>query len=306
MANTYKCNFCKTCNGRGCISQLPGMGGVSNNENFILNCQAWEIVRKQNIEKIRAFLSKPVEERIPRISIAPMTGAVENIGFADEETYYSHIITAVHKVGVGLCIGDGHPDEKLKYGIEALKQIKKIDTAAETSVFIKPYSNEKIFERIEWTEGCAKIIGIDIDAYNIRTMRDKVRLEKKTVLQLKEIMSKIGVPFAVKGIFTEEDIELIKELKPDIAYISNHGGRIETRRGSCAEFLAEKGSEIKNYCGQLWIDGGIRTAMDVATALALGADCALVGRPFASALCHGGGDELCKKVLELSLLAYGY
>ncbi len=304
--NSFKCNFCKVCNGKGCIGQLPGMGGVNGNENFILNCTAWESVRNRNINKIKEFLEKNVEDRIPSISIAPMTGAVENIGFEHESDFYDEIIQAMHKVGVGLCIGDGFPDEKLKFGIKALQKIKSISPDARTSVFIKPYTNEKILERFEWAKDCVKITGIDIDSYNILTMRSLVRLEKKTASQLLELKKKVRMPFAIKGIFSEEDIDLLKEVKPDIAYISNHGGRIETRRGSTAEFFEQYGKEIKKYCGEIWIDGGIRSPLDVATAMTLGADCVLVGRPFASALCHGGADELCKKVLELSLIKFAF
>lgn len=305
--NQFKCKFCKICNGKGCIGELPGMGGVKNNENFILNCSGWKKLRDENpeiSEKIKSLLEKPAEERIPNISIAPMTGAVENIGFPDEKSYYSEIISAVHKVGIGLSIGDGFPDEKLKFGICALKEIEKESPETQTSVFIKPYSNEKILERFEWAQTCAKVAGIDIDSYNILTMRNKVQLEKKTAPQLIKIKSALKKPFALKGIFTEEDIELVREVKPDIAYISNHGGRIETRRGSTAAFLFAHTGELKKYCGEIWVDGGIRSALDVATAIALGADRVLAGRPFATALCKGGAEEMCKKALELCLLAY--
>ena len=165
--NKFNCNFCKVCNGKGCIGQLPGMGGVRKNENFILNCSAWEIVRKNNIERIKKFLDLEPEFRIPNITIAPMTGAVENIGFARESDFYDAIIQAMHKVGVGLSIGDGYPDEKLKFGIEALKKIMVEAPDAETSVFIKPYSNERIIQRFEWAKDCVKI---DIDSYNILTI----------------------------------------------------------------------------------------------------------------------------------------
>ena len=305
LENNFKCNFCKVCNGRGCVGQLPGMGGVRENENFILNCAGWEKVRKNNIERINDFLGREPEFRVPQISIAPMTGAVENIGFSREGDFYDAIIQAMHRVGVGLCIGDGYPDEKLKFGIAALERIKVESPEARTSVFIKPYSNEKIFQRFDWARGCVKVAGIDIDSYNILTMRNLVKLEKKTASQLLEIKKYVQVPFAIKGIFTMEDIELVKEVMPDIAYISNHGGRIDTKRGSTAEFFEAYASLLKNYCGELWVDGGIRTPRDVATAMSLGADCVLLGRPFASALCHGGADELCRRVLELSLLKYG-
>ena len=33
----YKCRLCKECNGKACIGELPGMGGVFESSNFILN-----------------------------------------------------------------------------------------------------------------------------------------------------------------------------------------------------------------------------------------------------------------------------
>ena len=279
------------------------MGGVRDNENFILNVSDWEKVRREYSEKIDNFLDQPVEFRIPHIAIAPITGAIENIGFADERNYYTEIVAASKNVGIGLCIGDGYPDEKLKFGIEAIRGVES--TAA---VFIKPYENHRIIERIGWSSEIASIIGIDIDSYNILTMRNMVNLEKKSAEQLMEIQDfvhdKLGLPFAIKGIFTEDDIKLVEQVQPDIAYISNHGGRIDTRTGSTAEFLAHHADELKPNCHSVWVDGGIRSPLDIATAHALGADRVLIGRPFVTALCRGGESALCGKVLELALIQY--
>ena len=281
------------------------MGGVRENENFRLNVASWAKVRSRNTQKITEFLKKDAENRIPRIMLAPMTGAVENIGWKDEESFYFHVVHASAQAGIGLSIGDGTPDEKLRFGINAVSALKK-----KAAVFIKPYPDEKIFERMNWAREIANTIGIDIDSFNILTMRNLVNLEKKSVAQLlkiKEIASKeLDVPFAIKGIFTKEDLELVKEVKPDIAYISNHGGRVETRIGSTADFLEAHASELKSNAGELWIDGGIRTPLDVATAMALGADRILVGRPLATALCAGGEKAMCKKALELSLVKHGF
>ena len=279
------------------------MCGVRDNENFILNVSDWEKVRREYSEKIDEFLDQPVEFRIPHIAIAPITGAIENIGFADERNYYAEIVAASKNVGIGLCIGDGYPDEKLKFGIEAIRGVES--TAA---VFIKPYENHRIIERIGWSSEIASIIGIDIDSYNILTMRNMVNLEKKSAEQLMEIQDfvhdKLGLPFAIKGIFTEDDIKLVEQVQPDIAYISNHGGRIDTRTGSTAEFLAHHADELKPNCHSVWVDGGIRSPLDIATAHALGADRVLIGRPFVTALCRGGESALCGKVLELALIQY--
>lgn len=277
------------------------MGGVRGNENFRLNVAGWAAARGRHIDSITKFLSRPAEFRVPRIMLAPMTGAVENIGWGDEESFYLHMVRAAKAAGIGLTIGDGTPDEKLRFGIRAVREAE-----AKASVFIKPYPDERIRERVEWAAEIADGIGIDIDSYNIATMRNLVHLEKKTAPQLKELRrlasSRLGVPFAIKGIFNDEDVELVREVRPDVAYISNHGGRVETRTGSTAEFLEARARDLRGSCGEVWVDGGIRTPLDVATAMALGADRVLVGRPLATALCQGGESAMCRKALELSLV----
>ena len=138
-------------------------------------------------------------------------------------------------------------------------------------------------------------------------MKNLIPLEKKTagqLIQIKEALQKKGIRFAIKGIFNAEDIQLVKEVQPDIAYISNHGGRVETRIGSTAEFLQNYGDELRPYCKEIWVDGGIRSALDIATAMAFGADRVLIGRPFVSAFCKGGEELLCKKLLDFTLMQY--
>ncbi len=290
--HTSKCHFCSECNGEGCIGELPGMGGFSNNVNFKLNCSAWESLpfTEKQLDSISA---------IP-IRLGPMTGAVENIGYEKEEDFYYDMINAVSEAGARLSIGDGCPDVKLLSGIDAVKkrQEKFADTRA--SVFIKPYTNENILTRASWCETIAESVGVDIDSYNIVTMRNLVNLEKKTAKQLLEIKNELKVPFSIKGIFNPEEIELVADVRPDIVVISNHGGRVENRIGSTADFLMNYGKEIKKFCGELWVDGGIRTLRDVKIASFYGADEVMIGRPFASALCLGGAKEVEDFVKSLS------
>lgn len=297
QTNSFKCHFCPLCDGTGCIGEMPGMGGVRRNENFRLNCDGWEVCRKADFTLIERFLNDTPFE--PKIRLAPVTGAVENVGFEDEQSFYYSLLFSAYKAGIGLSVGDGTPDIKLQSGIGAVKWLQKQEENIQAAVFIKPYNNDRIFERIEWAKPVAEFIGVDIDSYNIVTMRNLVSLEKKTATQLKEIKKRIAVPFVIKGVFTDEDINLIKEVHPDIVYVSNHGGRVETRTGSTAEFLMQHTHELQNHCGQIWVDGGIRTAEDVLTAMALGAKEVLVGRPIISALCKGGTEEVCSVAEEL-------
>ncbi len=301
---TPKCHNCPICNGYGCIGELPGMGGFSNNINFQNNVEGWNKLlhekgyAENSLDDYEVgILNSPNLRHLP-VRLGPMTGGVENVGYKDERQFYLDLISFADSKGIALSIGDGCPDCKLQYGIEAVKSLGHLNKAVsqerictelkitpQAAVFIKPYSDEKILERAEWatSAGIASHVGIDIDSFNILTMRNQVKLEKKSDIQLLNmknvINKKYDIPFAIKGVFTKDDIELVKYVKPDIVFVSNHGGRVENRIGSTAEFLSEFSTELIKYCGEIWVDGGIRTEKDVILALELGAHQVLIGRP---------------------------
>lgn len=314
----FKCRLCPVCNGRACAGELPGMGGVFEGKNHILNCAAWKEIRlalgEEKIKAAEARLDKMIADGKTLFRLAPVTGAEENIGWPDEDSFYrpffEFVAAAKDILGVdgarcALSIGDGCPDNKLLSGIEAVRKMRQVSgmerTAenagakiaciknarngqnARAAVFLKPYPQENLFERIEWSRDVAEYLGVDTDAYNIVTMRNKVHLEKKSASQLKELRARAKVPFVIKGICTAEDIQLARETLPDAVVVSNHGGRVERPIGSSAEFLREHIAELKKFCGEVWVDGGIRTKEDALTAIALGADEILLGRPLITA-----------------------
>lgn len=269
------------------------MGGVFEGKNFRLNVEGWKkilpSIPQEKLQEAAANFSAN------KIRLAPITGAEENVGWPDEESFYAPFYAFAAQTGIKLSVGDGCPDQKLLAGIAAVKALNNesaLDRTAAASlgsqtkkaaVFLKPYPQEKLFARIEWAAPVAEYIGVDIDSYNIVTMRNKVHLEKKTAAQLSELRKAAKLPFVVKGVWTKEDLDLIEELKPDVAYISNHGGRVETQIGSTAEFLQANVARLKNFCGAVWVDGGVRSKEDVCEALALEAQEVLVGRPAISA-----------------------
>lgn len=323
MSANYKCRLCPNCDGAACLGELPGMGGVFEGKNFRLNVEGWKkilpSVPQEKLQEAAANFSAN------KIRLAPITGAEENIGWPDEESFYAPFYAFAAKTGIKLSVGDGCPDNKLLAGIAAVKKLSQAQNAAQNcsqdkncaarqngsqtetaaasngaqsqnagtnqsasltkkaAVFLKPYPQEKLFERVEWAAPVAEYIGVDIDSYNIVTMRNKVHLEKKTAAQLSDLRKAAKIPFVVKGVWTKEDLDLIEELKPDVAYISNHGGRVETQIGSTAEFLQANVARLKNFCGAVWVDGGVRSKENVCEALALGAQEVLVGRPAISA-----------------------
>jgi len=288
-----KCRACKRCDGIACKGELPGMGGVFDSAIFIENVNAWKRLYKEYAKKIE---EDKEHINIAKIRLAPMAGGVQNVGWKDEKDFYFSMIEGAHFAKLALSVGDGEPDEKLEYGLLALKHV-----GAKAAVFLKPYPQALLLERIEKARESAEIIGVDIDSYNIITMRDKVSLEEKDGRSLKELKKKACLPFAIKGIFSKKDIELTKEVLPDIAIISNHGGRIERDVQSSAMFLKEYGRELSKYAGQLWVDGGIRNYQDVMMASFLGASEVLIGRPIISAMIRGGQDEIKSYVSSITI-----
>ncbi len=281
--HSFNCHFCPVCNGAGCIGEMPGMGGPFDSRNFIHNCDDWNEIA-----------SGSEAGELPQLRLAPITGAIENVGYPDERAFYLDLIRFACGRGIRLSIGDGTPDFKLQYGIEAVREQQKQDPDTRAAVFIKPYPNAKILERSAWADGVAEIFGIDIDAYNIITMRNLVHLEQKSpamLLELKKEFNARGAMFAIKGVFKDEDIETVKEVKPDIIYVSNHGGRVETREGSTARFLEEHAAVLRGSCHKLWVDGGIRLSSQMRKAASYGVDTVLLGRPIVSALCSEKAGE---------------
>lgn len=287
--HTLKCRACSFCNGRACKGELPGMGGVRESEIFIENVKAWKrFFSTLNIEALCA----ENEVKPCRIRLAPMAGGVQNVGWKDEKDFYFAMLSASFYANLPLSVGDGFPDEKLHFALAALQSLN-----TKACIFLKPYPQKKLLDRVEIALPHSKIIGVDVDAYNIITMRNQVSLEKKTAKDLNELRKKSGLPLAIKGVFSEEDIELVKQSKPEIAIVSNHGGRIDRPLLSSADFLSQHFHTLSRYAGEVWVDGGIRGAEDLLTASALGAKEVLIGRPIISRLI-GRGKEGVKSFVD--------
>jgi isopentenyl diphosphate isomerase/L-lactate dehydrogenase-like FMN-dependent dehydrogenase len=114
---------------------------------------------------------------------------------------------------------------------------------------------------------------------------------------LADLASECRVPVLVKGVLTAEDAALAVEHGAAGVVVSNHGGRQLDRCFATADALPEVVDAVEGRASVL-VDGGIRRGVDVAIALALGADAVLVGRPALWGLA-AGGEAGAKRVLEL-------
>jgi 4-hydroxymandelate oxidase len=107
-----------------------------------------------------------------------------------------------------------------------------------------------------------------------------------------------GLPVIVKGVLRGDDARRCLEAGASAVVVSNHGGRqldgaIATAR-ALPEVVAAVGDD-----GEVYVDGGIRTGVDVLRALALGARAVLIGRPVLWGLVTGGADGVAAVLQDL-------
>jgi isopentenyl diphosphate isomerase/L-lactate dehydrogenase-like FMN-dependent dehydrogenase len=127
---------------------------------------------------------------------------------------------------------------------------------------------------------------------------------------LEQLVDECRLPVLVKGLVTAEDAELAVAHGAAGIVVSNHGGRQLDRVLATGDALQEVVDAVAGRAAVL-VDGGIRRGVDVAVALALGADAVLVGRPavwgLAAAGSEGAGQALglLRDELELALALCG-
>jgi isopentenyl diphosphate isomerase/L-lactate dehydrogenase-like FMN-dependent dehydrogenase len=114
---------------------------------------------------------------------------------------------------------------------------------------------------------------------------------------LEKLAADCRVPVLVKGVLTAEDAALAIEHGAAGVVVSNHGGRQLDRCLATADALPEVVDAVAGGA-PVFVDGGIRRGVDIAIALALGADAVLVGRPALWGLA-AGGEAGARRVLEL-------
>jgi 4-hydroxymandelate oxidase len=113
------------------------------------------------------------------------------------------------------------------------------------------------------------------------------------------LAARTGLPVVVKGVLRAEDAERSVQAGAAAVWVSNHGGRQLDRAASTASCLGDVVTAVGDRA-QVYVDGGIRTGLDVLAALALGADGVFLGRLPLLALVDGsaGVAAMHRELLE--------
>lgn len=95
------------------------------------------------------------------------------------------------------------------------------------------------------------------------------------------LAERTGLPLVVKGVLRADDARRCVQAGARAVWVSNHGGRQLDRTLSSAEALPEVVAAVADEAegaAQVYVDGGLRSGLDIVAALGLGADAVFLGR----------------------------
>ena len=277
------CRACPVCNGMACRNTVPGPGSKGLGVTFQRNYQKWQEICVQmdticeNRPADTSFDFFGLKLRLPVLA-APVGAMKMHYGDKyDDATYNDLLVSACRKAGILACTGDGIDAGVMDGALRAIGHIGGCGVPT-----VKPWDRDTVFQKLEAVRKADPVaIAMDIDGAGLPFLQHRTPpAGSKTVAELREIIEFAQKPFILKGIMTVSGARKAMEAGAAGIVVSNHGGRVLDQCPATAV-----GGRIK-----VFVDGGLRTGLDVFKALALGADGVLIGRPFVT-MVYGGGAE---------------
>lgn len=113
------------------------------------------------------------------------------------------------------------------------------------------------------------------------------------------LRSATGLPVVVKGVLRADDARRCVQAGAAAVWVSNHGGRQLDRAASTVSCLPAVAAAVAADA-EVYVDGGVRTGLDLLLACALGARAAFVGRLPLFALAADGAEGVERMFLDLT------
>ena len=293
------CKACTECNGKVCKNQIPGPGAKGVGDTAIRNYDKWKEIRLNmdtlNENKKVTMKTELFGREFKYPFFAGPVGAV-NLHYGNKYNdmeYNNILVSACANEGILAFTGDGTNPEVMKSATTAIKNVGGLGIPT-----VKPWNIDTIKEKLELVKSSKAVaVAMDIDAAGLPFLKNMTPpAGSKSINELREIINQINIPFIVKGVMTVKGALKAKEAGAYAIVVSNHGGRVLDQCPSTAEVL----SDIVNAVGdsmKVFVDGGIRSGVDIFKALALGADGVLICRTFVTAL-YGGEEEGIKIYID--------
>lgn len=294
------CKACPVCNGRACSNHIPGPGAKGVGDTAIRNYEKWQEIRV-NMDTICENCTPDTglelfgkKFKYP-FFVGPVGAVTLHYGDKyDDMSYNNILLKACADNGIAAFTGDGLNPEVVKGACKAILAAGGCGVPT-----IKPWNMETIQEKMNLVkESGSFAVAMDVDAAGLPFLKGmNPPAGSKTVEQLREITQMMDVPFIVKGVMTVKGALKAKEAGAAAIVVSNHGGRVLDQCPATAEVLEDIVAALKGSGVKIFVDGGIRSGVDVFKALALGADAVIICRPFVPAV-YGGAEEGVKLLIE--------
>lgn len=294
-----KCKGCPVCNGKACGNLVPGPGAKGSGTVSVRNYDKWREILL-NMDTIcpggeRDTSIKLFGKKFALPVFAGPVGLVQ-VHYApkyDDVSYYEVLVKSCAEAGIAAFTGDGVVASVMENGTRIIKDNGGIGVPT-----MKPWGIDVIKGKLDLIRKCGCFaMAMDIDGAGLPFLKGQTPpAGSKSLEELKEIIDLAGVPFIVKGIMTVKGALKAKEAGAQGIVVSNHGGRVLDGVPSTAEVLEEIAGAVKGEM-KIFVDGGIRSGLDVFRALALGADAVIICRPFVNA-CFGADAEGIKIYID--------
>lgn len=296
------CKACPVCNGKACGNKMPGPGAKGSGTVAIRNYDKWQelCVNMDTIcenKSVDTTLNIFGESFKYPIFAAPIGAMKLHYGDKYDDLEYNDIlVSACADAGIAAFTGDGTNPAVMVAATKAIKGKggKGIPT-------VKPWDMNTLREKLSMIQDSGSFaVAMDIDAAGLPFLKNLTPpAGSKSVEELQEIVREAKVPFILKGIMTVKGALKAKEAGAAAIVVSNHGGRVLDQCPATAEVLADivdaVGKDMK-----IFVDGGIRSGVDIFKALALGADAVLIGRPYVTAVYGGAGEGVAAYTEKLA------
>lgn len=286
------CKACPVCNGKACGSEMPGPGAKGVGDTAVRNYDAWKRIRV-NLDTIAENAQPDTSmdffgHRVAYPFFAGPVGAVRlHYGHKLDDVGYNDILVrACAESGIAAFTGDGVNPDVMKAACAAIAASGGFGVPT-----VKPWDVDTLKEKFALVKasGCFAV-AMDIDAAGLPFLQNlQPPAGSKTVEELADIVKAAGKPLIVKGIMTVEAAKKAQEAGAAGIVVSNHGGRVLDQCAATAEVLYGIAQAVGGSM-KIFVDGGIRTGVDIFKALCLGADGVLIARPYVTAV-YGGAEE---------------